>query len=86
MAARLNLAQAHGGASALVRARKRAASACQDEIPLDTAAGLARVAPETILRAWKRGDLQALTIKDNNRATFSAEAVKTWARAKRLIF
>jgi hypothetical protein len=86
MAARLNLSEANGGAGALARARKRAASACLDEITHDTAAGLARVSPSTILRAWKRGDLQPVNVKeDGRRATFSAEAVRAWARAKRLI-
>ena len=86
MAARLNLSEADGGAAALARARKRAASACLDEITHDTAAGLARVSPSTILRAWKCGDLQPVSVKeDGKRATFSAEAVKAWARAKRLI-
>ena len=86
MAARLNFSEANGGAGALVRARNRAASACLDEITLDTAAGLARVSTLTIQRAWKRGDLEPVTIKeDGTRATFSAAGVREWARSKRLI-
>ena len=85
MASRFSFSEANGGAGALARARTRAASACLDEITLETAAGLARVHPLTIERAWKRGDLTPITIKERARATFSADSVRAWARAKRLI-
>lgn len=86
MAARLNHSEAEGGAAALVRARTRAASACLDEITLEGAAALVRVSTVTIRRAWKSGDLEPISVKQAGlQATFSAETVKTWARAKRLI-
>lgn len=86
MAARHNLTQSQGGAAALTRYRERAASVCPDAVSLDGAAGLARVSTEAIKHAWKRGDLPAVSPATSQILTFSAEAVKTWALGKRLIF
>jgi hypothetical protein len=84
MAARLNVVDPDGGAAALARARARAAAITGDEITAETAAGLARVSLPTILLARKRGDLKTVGLK-NGYAAFSAEAVRAWAREKRLI-
>ena len=86
MAARHNLTQSQGGAAALTRFRERAASVCPDGVSTDGAATLARVSTESITNAWKRGDLPAASPPTATTPTFSAEAVKTWARGKRLIF
>ena len=87
MAARYNFGNAHGGAAAYARAHERAAATGPDAIHVEAAARLARVSPESIQHAWRRGDLQPLSVVEvGKRATFATDAVEAWARSKRLIF
>lgn len=87
MAARLNFGDADGGAAALARVRERAAAVSPDAITQEEAAKLARVSYECIQHAWRRGDLEAVEVKEANvRATYSAAEVRAWALRKRLIF
>lgn len=86
MAARLNVVDPDGGAAALARARARAVAFTGDEVTPETAAGIARVSLPTILLAQKRGDLKPLpNHRRQGSPLFSAAAVRTWAREKRLI-
>jgi hypothetical protein len=87
MAARHNFRNAEGGAAAYARAHERAAATAPEAIHLEAAARLARVSSESIQHAWRRGDLQPLSVQeDGKRATFAPDAVKAWARSRRLIF
>jgi hypothetical protein len=85
MAARHAYRVAEGGAAKLAEARERAVYVEPAGVTVEAAAKLARVSAETIMRAWKIGDLAPVEVREDARPTFCAEAVKTWARAKRLI-